>query len=78
LSLLQLADIIKANNELLRNEQSGAAAHIIGENMKMLQFHVATLTDNDMPGMKRVYDVSIPRSHIVKTPRLMCVLDKTS
>ena len=59
-SLLQLADIIKANNELLRNEQSGAAAHIISENMKMLQFHVATLTDNDMPGMCRLYDVNIP------------------
>ncbi len=46
----KLADIIKANNELMRNEQSGAAAHIIAENLKMLQFHVATLTDNDMPG----------------------------
>ena len=46
----KLADIIKANNELMRNEQAGAAAHIISENLKMLQFHVATLTDNDMPG----------------------------
>ena len=46
----KLSDIIKANNELLRNEQAGAAAHIICENLKMLQFHVATLTDNDMPG----------------------------
>ena len=39
----KLADIIKANNELIRNEQAGAAAHIISENVKMLQFHVATL-----------------------------------
>ena len=46
----KLADIIKANNELIRNEQAGAAAHIISENTKMLQFHVATLTDNSMPG----------------------------
>ena len=71
MSLLQLADIIKANNELLRNEQSGAAAHIISENMKMLQFHVATLTDNDMPGMYRLYNFNIPRSfntNIVKNP----------
>ena len=37
----------------MRNEQSGAAAHIIQENVKMLQFHVATLTDNDMPGLPR-------------------------
>lgn len=49
----KLADIIKANNELMRNEQAGAAAHVISENIKMLQFHVATLVDNDMPGLPR-------------------------
>ncbi|XP_069180838.1 DNA-directed RNA polymerase II subunit RPB1-like [Procambarus clarkii] len=54
----KLADIIKANNELVRNEQAGAAAHIIVENLKMLQFHVATLTDNDMPGMPRALQKS--------------------
>ncbi|KAB7506534.1 DNA-directed RNA polymerase II subunit RPB1 [Armadillidium nasatum] len=54
----KLADIIKANNELIRNEQSGAASHIIAENWKMLQFHVATLTDNDMPGMPRALQKS--------------------
>ena len=46
----KLADIVKANNELIRNEQAGAAAHIIGENIKMLQYHVATFIDNDIPG----------------------------
>jgi DNA-directed RNA polymerase II subunit RPB1 len=50
----KLADIIKINNQLKRNEQSGAAAHIINEDVKMLQFHCATLIDNDMPGMPRV------------------------
>jgi len=54
----KLADIIKANNELLRNEQSGAAAHILAENVKMLQFHVATLTDNEMPGLPRAMQKS--------------------
>lgn len=54
----KLADIIKANNELIRNEQSGAAAHIISENIKNLQFHVATMTDNDMPGMPRALQKS--------------------
>ncbi|ROT69976.1 RNA polymerase II largest subunit [Penaeus vannamei] len=54
----KLSDIIKANNELLRNEQSGAAAHVIVENLKMLQFHVATMTDNDMPGMPRALQKS--------------------
>ena len=54
----KLADIIKANNELIRNEQSGAAAHIVSENVKMLQFHVATLVDNDMPGLPKAMQKS--------------------
>uniref|UniRef100_A0A2P2HWC8 DNA-directed RNA polymerase subunit n=2 Tax=Hirondellea gigas TaxID=1518452 RepID=A0A2P2HWC8_9CRUS len=54
----KLADIIKANNELIRNEQNGAAAHIIQENIRMLQFHVATLTDNDMPGLPKALQKS--------------------
>jgi len=49
----KLSDIIKCNNELIRNEQSGAATHIIAENIRMLQYHVATLVDNDMPGLPR-------------------------
>lgn len=48
----KLADIVKANNQLLRNEQNGAAAHIIAEDVKLLQFHVSTLIDNDIPGKK--------------------------
>ncbi|CAD7094132.1 unnamed protein product [Hermetia illucens] len=54
----KLADIIKANNELKKNEASGAAAHVIQENIKMLQFHVATFVDNDMPGMPRAMQKS--------------------
>ncbi|XP_053949048.1 DNA-directed RNA polymerase II subunit RPB1 [Anastrepha obliqua] len=54
----KLADIIKANNELKKNEGTGAAAHVIQENIKMLQFHVATLVDNDMPGMPRAMQKS--------------------
>ncbi|KAG5899829.1 hypothetical protein JTB14_012300 [Gonioctena quinquepunctata] len=54
----KLADIIKSNNELQKNEAAGAAAHIITENIKMLQFHVATLVDNDMPGMPRAMQKS--------------------
>lgn len=54
----KLADIIKSNNELTRNEAAGAAPHVISENTKMLQFHVATLVDNDMPGMPRAMQKS--------------------
>ena len=50
----KLADIIKANQQLRRNEQNGTAAHIIVEDVKLLQYHVATLTDNDLPGVPKV------------------------
>ncbi|XP_003740810.1 DNA-directed RNA polymerase II subunit RPB1 [Galendromus occidentalis] len=54
----KLSDIVKANNELIRNEQSGAAPHILAENVKMLQFHVATLYDNELPGLPRAMQKS--------------------
>ncbi|KAJ8310654.1 hypothetical protein KUTeg_012519 [Tegillarca granosa] len=54
----KLADIVKANNQLRRNEQNGAAAHIIAEDTKMLQFHVATLTDNELPGLPKAVQKS--------------------
>lgn len=50
----KLADIVKINNQLRRNEQSGAAAHVIAEDVKLLQFHVATMIDNELPGLPRV------------------------
>jgi len=45
------------NNQLRRNEQNGSAAHIIAEDTKMLQFHVATLVDNEMPGLPKASSV---------------------
>lgn len=50
----KLADIVKSNQQLIRNEQNGAAPHIIQEDVKMLQFHVATMVDNELPGLPRV------------------------
>ena len=52
----KLADIIKANNQLRRNELNGTAAHVIAEDLKMLQFHVSTMVDNELPGLPRVSD----------------------
>lgn len=49
----KLADIVKINNQLKRNEQNGSAAHVIAEDVKLLQFHVATLTDNEIPGLPK-------------------------
>ena len=53
----KLADIVKSNNSLKKNEESGSATHIIQEDVKMLQYHVATLFDNEIPGLPRVYFV---------------------
>ena len=49
----KLSDIVKCNNELIRNEQAGAPASIIADITNMLQFHVATLVDNEIPGIPR-------------------------
>ncbi|CAJ0585840.1 unnamed protein product, partial [Mesorhabditis spiculigera] len=47
----KLADIVKQNNELRSNEAKGAAAHVLADNVKLLQYHVATLVDNCLPGV---------------------------
>lgn len=49
---------MKINNQLRRNEQSGAAAHVIAEDVKLLQFHVATMVDNELPGLPRVFNIA--------------------
>uniref|UniRef100_A0A8R1TQ24 DNA-directed RNA polymerase subunit n=1 Tax=Onchocerca volvulus TaxID=6282 RepID=A0A8R1TQ24_ONCVO len=47
----KLSDIVKTNNQLKRNEANGAAAHVLAEDIKLLQYHVATLIDNSIPGL---------------------------
>ncbi|XP_015787229.1 DNA-directed RNA polymerase II subunit RPB1 [Tetranychus urticae] len=54
----KLSDIVKANNELLRNEQTGAPASIISDITNLLQYHVATLIDNELPGIPRAMQKS--------------------
>jgi DNA-directed RNA polymerase beta' subunit len=50
----QLAMIIRHNENLRRQERNGAPAHIITEFAQLLQFHIATYFDNDLPGQPRV------------------------
>ncbi|KAL1540072.1 DNA-directed RNA polymerase II subunit rpb1 [Salvia divinorum] len=49
----QLAMVIRHNENLKRQERNGAPAHIISEFAQLLQFHVATYFDNDLPGQPR-------------------------
>ena len=64
---------MKANQQLIRNEQNGAASHIIQEDIKMLQFHVATMVDNELPGMPRVGVYNSAHILSSRSPRIyMC------
>jgi DNA-directed RNA polymerase II subunit RPB1 len=44
----QYVQILKANNQLKRQEEQGAAGHIIMETATLLQFYVATLMNNEI------------------------------
>ena len=46
----KLAEIVKANNRLARQEVAGAPAHVLREFVALLQFHVTTYIDNPRPG----------------------------
>ncbi len=45
---------LKANGNLKRQEQNGAQAHIINEFAQLLQVHIATYVDNELPGQPQV------------------------
>ena len=50
-----LQDIVKANNQLLKQEVNGAPQHIINEFAQLLQFHCATFVDNELGGFPKVF-----------------------
>jgi len=54
----KLGDILKANQSLHRHELDGSPAHVLAEYEQLLQFHVATYMDNDLPGMPQALQKS--------------------
>jgi len=46
----KLADIIKVNAQLRKIEENSAPAHAIKDYTKLLQFHIATYFNNEIPG----------------------------
>lgn len=46
----KLAEIIKYNQLLRKQEIAGAPAHIVQEFQTLLQYHIATYFNNEMPG----------------------------
>ena len=55
----QLAMIIRHNENLRRQVRNGAPANVIVEFSQLLQFHIATYFDNDLPGQPRVSSLKI-------------------
>ncbi|KAA8490883.1 DNA-directed RNA polymerase II subunit 1 [Porphyridium purpureum] len=49
----KLGDIVKNNNALRHLELNGAPLHRINEQIDLLQYHVATYMNNEMPGLPR-------------------------
>eukprot|EP00177_Eucheuma_denticulatum_P004522 GFKZ01008224.1.p1 GENE.GFKZ01008224.1~~GFKZ01008224.1.p1 ORF type:complete len:1807 (-),score=207.06 GFKZ01008224.1:2235-7655(-) len=47
----KLGDIVKNNNALRNLEGTGAVAHAIREQLDLVQYHVATYMNNELPGI---------------------------
>ncbi len=54
----KLGDILKSNQNLQRHEQDGSPTHVLAEYEQLLQFHVATYMDNDIPGLPQALQKS--------------------
>ncbi|KAJ1649976.1 DNA-directed RNA polymerase II core subunit rpo21, partial [Dispira simplex] len=54
----KLSDIIKANLRLREREAEGAPPHVIGDNITILQYHIATYMNNDISGLPRALQKS--------------------
>lgn len=54
----KLADIVKANQALRTQELQGAAEHILQDYTRLLQWHVATLMDNEIGGQPQSFQRS--------------------
>lgn len=46
----KLAEIIRANQNVMRCEQEGSPEHVVKEYESLLQYHIATYMDNDIAG----------------------------
>lgn len=49
----KLADIVKINNQLHKHQETASPPHVIKEFTQMLQYHVATFYNNELPDQPR-------------------------
>jgi DNA-directed RNA polymerase II subunit RPB1 len=45
---------VKVNNQLQRDINNGSPPHVISDGVKMLQYHCATLVNNELPSLPQV------------------------
>lgn len=50
-TLTLLLDILKANTNLRKHEAEGSPAHLVAEFEALLQYHVATMMNNEISGI---------------------------
>ncbi|EZG44157.1 DNA-directed RNA polymerase RPB1 subunit [Gregarina niphandrodes] len=48
---IKLLDIVKVNRQLQKYESTGVAQHVVQETVAVLQYHVATFMNNEIPGL---------------------------
>ena len=49
----KLCDIIKCNNTLKQKIENGSRMEVVNDWTKVLQYHIATLVDNELPGVEQ-------------------------
>ncbi|GAA96338.1 hypothetical protein E5Q_03004 [Mixia osmundae IAM 14324] len=54
----KLIEILRTNQQLVKLEAEGAGAHILDEFEQLLQWHIATYMDNDLPGQPQAMQKS--------------------
>ena len=54
----KLAEIVRANQNVMRCEQEGAPEHVVREFESLLQYHIATYMDNDIAGQPKAMQKS--------------------
>ena len=56
----KLCDIIKCNNTLKQKIENKSRMEVINDWTKVLQYHIATMVDNELPGLLNLSIVRTP------------------
>lgn len=68
----KLMEIIRANNQLRKQEQNGAPQHILQEFAQLVQYHITTYFDNTIPGVPVAMQVHLQGT--IHYPAYRCIM----